>query len=118
MKQKQLAMRVSVAKIGGYPILEKIGKGASGTVYKGTDPMTGRDVAVKVLAGELATDPILRMRFAQECKVTKKLDHPNIVRVLDFGLDGIKPYLVMEYVDGETLGQRLDREGPWSRPST
>jgi serine/threonine protein kinase len=51
------------------------------------------------------------MRFAQECQVTRKLNHPNIVRVLDFGLDGNKPFLVMEYVPGENLGERLERTG-------
>jgi serine/threonine protein kinase len=98
-------------RIGGYRILEKIGKGGMGTVYKGQDPTTGRIVAVKVVGGEVAADPVLRMRFAQECQIARKLDHPHAVQVLDFGLDGTKPYLVMEYVDGESLGERLEREG-------
>ena len=91
-------------QIGGYQILDKIGKGGMGTVYKAQDPTTGRIVAVKVVGGEVAADPVLRMRFAQECQVARKLDHPNAVQVLDFGLDGTKPYLVMEYIDGESLG--------------
>ena len=98
-------------QIGGYQILDKIGKGGMGTVYKAQDPTTGRIVAVKVVGGEVAADPVLRMRFAQECQVARKLDHPNAVQVLDFGLDGTKPYLVMEYIDGESLGQRIEREG-------
>jgi serine/threonine protein kinase len=98
-------------QIGGYQILDRIGKGGMGTVYKAQDPTTGRTVAVKVVGGEVAADPVLRMRFAQECQVARKLDHPNAVRVLDFGLDGTKPYLVMEYIDGESLGRRIERDG-------
>jgi serine/threonine protein kinase len=100
------------AKIANYPILARISHGGQGTVYKGSDPYTGDAVAIKVLSDQMANDPVLRMRFAQECQVTRRLRHPNIVRVLDFGLDGSKPYLVMEYIEGETLGQIIDREGP------
>jgi serine/threonine protein kinase len=107
----QKSSRVKVPKIGGYEILRKVGKGGSGVVFQCRDAMTGRIVAVKVVGGEVAHHPVARMRFAQECKVARKLDHPNIVRVLDFGLDGAKPFLVMEYVDGESLGARIDREG-------
>jgi hypothetical protein len=80
-------------------------------VYKGQDPATGDVVAVKLLASELVNNE-WRMRFAQECQVTRALHHPHIVRVLDFGLDGSKAYLVMEYVDGVSLGQRLEETGP------
>ena len=103
--------KVTCTRIGQYPILEKIGKGGSGTVYRCQDPITGQPLAIKVLCGEVVSDPKLRMRFAQECQVSRALNHPNIVRVLDFGLDGSKPYLVMEFVDGESLGQRLERDG-------
>jgi serine/threonine protein kinase len=82
-----------------------------GTVYKGQDPTTGRIVAIKLVGSEVAADPVLRMRFAQECQAARKLDHPHAVQVLDFGLDGTRPFLVMEYVDGESLGQRLERDG-------
>ncbi len=101
----------SPAKIACYPILGRISFGGQGTVYQARDPHTGGDIAIKVLSEQMANDPVLRLRFAQECQVTRALRHPHIVRVLDFGLDGNKPYLVMEYVEGESLGQRLDREG-------
>jgi serine/threonine protein kinase len=104
-------MRVSVTKIGGYSILEKIGKGATSMVYKARDAMNGNVVAIKVISGEVANAQVARLRFAQECKVARKLDHPHIVRVIDFGLDGSKPYLVMEYVDGVTLGERIRLDG-------
>src|SRR6266446_8037064 len=97
--------------IGGYQILEKIAKGSTGTVFKASDPRTGAVVAVKVIPQEVVANEILRLRFAQECQVTRQLVHPHIVRVLDFGLDGLKAYMVMEYVDGESVGDRLEREG-------
>lgn len=100
------------ATIARYPILSRISHGGQGSVYKGSDPCTGQAIAIKVLSAQMANDPVLRMRFAQECQVTCRLRHPHIVRVLDFGLDGSKPYLVMEYIQGETLGQLVDREGP------
>jgi eukaryotic-like serine/threonine-protein kinase len=111
MTAPQSVARVSQAKIGGYPILAKIGAGGMGTVYKGKNPATGQFVAVKVLSGDGASSEVLRLRFAQECQVARRLDHPHIVRVLDFGLDGSRPYLVMEYVEGESLGGRLERGG-------
>jgi serine/threonine protein kinase len=107
----RIASEVCLTRIGDYEILNKIGHGGMGAVYKGLDPQTGQVVAIKVIRGEVAADPVLRLRFAQECQVTRKLVHPHIVRVLDFGLAGSTPFLVMEYVDGESLGERLEREG-------
>jgi eukaryotic-like serine/threonine-protein kinase len=107
----RIATQVSLTTLGGYQILEKIGDGGMGTVYKALDQAMHRFVAIKVIPAEVVADPVLRMRFAQECQVARKLDHPHAVKVLDFGLDGSKPYLVMEYVDGETVGNRLEREG-------
>src|SRR5258708_23991557 len=101
MTNRRIASQVSETTIGGYPILEKIGKGGMGTVYKGQNLMPGQFVAIKVLAGGVAANEVLRMRFAQECQIARQLDHPHLVRVLDFGLDGNKPFLVMAYVDGE-----------------
>jgi len=105
-----IASQVSETKIGGYHLLDKIGTGGLGIVYKGHDALNGKVVAIKVMPEMLVADEVLRMRFAQECQVARKLDHPHIVRVHDFGLDGNKPFLVMEYVVGESLGQRLERD--------
>jgi serine/threonine protein kinase len=99
------------ATIGAYPILKVLRESATTTVYLGRDPATGEKVAIKVIAGRVVNDPAKRLRFAKECQVARHLDHPHIVRVLDYGLDGSKPYLVMEYVKGGSLGQRLQREG-------
>ncbi|MCI0738088.1 MAG: serine/threonine protein kinase [Gemmataceae bacterium] len=106
-----ISSTVRLPKIGKYRIIERIGKGGQATVYKGKNPQNEEFVAVKVLPGALASDSVQSLRFAQEAKVTRRLNHPHIVRVLDFGLDGAKPFLVMEFVDGESLGQKLDREG-------
>jgi serine/threonine protein kinase len=112
MPTPRVVSQVSQTTIGGYPILEKIGTGGMGAVYKAQNPSTGALVAIKVLTGAGASNEVVRMRFAQECQVARKLDHPHIVRVLDFGLDGYRPYLVMEHVQGESLAQRLERGGP------
>src|SRR5688572_20042479 len=101
----------SLGKIASYPIVGRLSVGGQGTVYKARDPLTGGDLAIKVLSEQMVKDPVLRLRFAQECQVTRGLRHPHIVRVLDFGLDGNKPYLVMEFVEGESLAERLDRDG-------
>ncbi len=111
MTGQRIESQVSKTTVGGYPILEKVGVGGMGSVYKAENPMTGKLVAIKVVTNAVLADEVARMRFAQECQVARGLNHPNIVTVLDFGLDGSKPYLVMEYVDGESLGQRLEREG-------
>jgi serine/threonine protein kinase len=102
----------AVQKVGDYVILEQISRGAMGTVFKGRRPSTGGLVAIKLVSAEVVADEELRLRFAQECQVARLLNHPNVVGVLDFGLDGSRPYLVMEYVEGESLRQRLERQGP------
>lgn len=101
-----------LAKIAGYPILGKLRAGGQGSIYIGRDPQTGGEIAIKVLSEQMTDDPTLRMRFAQECQVARSLKHPNIAAVVDFGLDGNKPFLAMEYVKGESLGARVDRSGP------
>jgi serine/threonine protein kinase len=99
-------------QFGPYVLLGKIGSGSMATVYKARHADTGQDAAVKVMSQRLAADVNLTTRFARECKVARALDHPHIVRVLDFGLEGYTAYLVMEYVDGESLARRLERKGP------
>src|SRR5262245_23420668 len=98
------------AKIGDYRVLRNLGQGAMGVVYKGHCPVRNTPVAIKVVPERILSNPELRLRFAQECRLARKLDHPHIVRVLDFGLDKSRAYLVMEFVEGETLGDRLAHE--------
>lgn len=96
--------------VGSYDLLEKIAEGGMGTVHKARHKQTGQLVAIKIVPSHLTKNPILLKRFEQEYIAAKSLDHVNIVRALDFGEHGGCPYLVMEYVDGESLGQRLERE--------
>jgi serine/threonine protein kinase len=98
--------------IGDYEILEEIAGGASGCVYKGRYLTTGELVAIKVASSQTAGNPVLRKRFEQEFQVMRGLDHPNLVRALHLGHEGHTLYLVLEFVDGPTLGDRIEREGP------
>jgi eukaryotic-like serine/threonine-protein kinase len=97
---------------GAYELLAKIGAGAMGTVYKGRQWPSGPLVAIKVVLPEVVADRILLKRFEQEFLAAKRLDHPNIVRALDYQATPNHALLVMEYVEGESLGEKLEREGP------
>jgi serine/threonine protein kinase len=84
-------------------ILELIGAGGMGAVYKARQPHLDRTVALKILSHDLAQDPAFVERFNREAKVLGRLSHPNIVAVFDFGTTGPYCYLLMEYVDGVNL---------------
>src|ERR1700730_14071454 len=94
-------------QLGNYQILERIGKGGMGSVYKARRRASGDLVAIKTVSAAVADHPILRKRFEQEFHTARLLDHPHIVRAFEFGQEGTLPYLVMEYVDGPSLGQRI-----------
>jgi serine/threonine protein kinase len=84
-----------------------------GKVYKATDSRLNRTVAVKVLSEEIAADPELRARFEREARAVALLDHPHICAVYDVGQQDDVSYLVMQYLEGETLAARLTRtNGP------
>jgi len=100
--------------IGNYDLLEKIAEGGMGSIYRGRHRETGLIVAIKIMPAHTASNPVLLMRFEQEFRAASRLDHPNIVRALDFGESGDTPYLVMEFVEGESLGQKLERDGRMS----
>ena len=97
--------------VGNYDLLEKVAEGGMGAIYRGRNRQTGQIVAVKIMPPHMAANPVLLKRFEQEFRAANKLDHPNIVRALDFGDSGSTPYLVMEFVEGESLGQQLERKG-------
>ena len=101
----------TLTTVGSYELVEKIAEGGMGSIYKGRHRETGQIVAIKVMPRHLANNSVLLRRFEQEFRAATQLDHPNIVRGLDFGNLGNMPYLVMEYVEGESLGARLEREG-------
>ena len=101
-------MTVSVgSKLGPYEILESIGAGGMGEVYRARDTRLGREVAVKVLPALLSRDPDRLKRFEQEARAASALNHPNILTVFDIGIHADAPFLVMELLEGETLRERL-----------
>ena len=93
----------AVTQIGKYQVLGKLGEGGMGTVYRGMDPAIGREVAIKTL--KEATEE-LRQRFKQEAS-SGVLNHPNIVTVYDFGEQNGNPYIVMEFISGDSLDNLL-----------
>jgi len=94
-----------------YRILEKIGEGGMGVVYKALDTHLDRHVAIKVLPPDKVADPERRQRFVQEAKAASALNHPNIVIVHDITEDRGANFIVMEYVEGKTLDQLVGRKG-------
>ena len=95
--------------LGPYQIETPLGAGGMGEVYKARDTRLDRTVAIKVLPEHVAADPDLKQRFEREAKTVAALSHPHICPVFDVGeQDGVN-YLVMEYLDGETLAQRLEK---------
>ena len=98
--------------LGGerYELKERLGHGGMATVYSARDLKLDREVAIKLLADNFAGDDEVRRRFSREARLAAKLDHPNIVQVFDVGEDDGRPFIVMEQVDGGTVGDRI--EGP------
>ena len=84
-------------------MLEKLGAGRMGEVYRAQDARVGRNVALKILPESLAADTDRRWRFEQEARLAAALNHPNIMAIYDFGLDAHPPYIVAELVPGESL---------------
>ena len=95
-----------------YRILERVGRGGMGTVYKVEHTQMGKIAAVKLLHANLANDKDLIKRFHREATAISRLNHPNIVQVFDFGRVRNSVYLVMEFLKGEDLGHILMRDGP------
>lgn len=100
--------------LGNYRIHNKIGQGGMGTVYKATQISMDRIVALKILRDELSSDREFVKAFLNEARAAGRLNHPNVVRVHDFGEVGGIYYFSMEYVDGETVEDILKREGKLS----
>jgi serine/threonine-protein kinase len=103
---------MTAAVAGRYRIERPLGRGGMARVDLARDVELDRLVAVKVLAPELAADPELRQRFVQEGRLAARLGHPNVVGILDAGEEDGVPFIVMEYVDGETLADVVRRRGP------
>jgi eukaryotic-like serine/threonine-protein kinase len=101
----------SGTRLGPYEIAATLGAGGMGEVYRAKDTRLGREVAIKVLPAHFSSEPVRRQRFEREAKAISGLNHPNICVLYDVGHQDGVDYLVMEYIDGETLGKRLER-GP------
>jgi Tol biopolymer transport system component/predicted Ser/Thr protein kinase len=98
-------------KLGNYEVLDKLGEGGMGEVWRARDARLNRTVAVKVLPADVAADPSRRQRFEQEARALGALNHPNIVAVYDIGQSEGQAYIVSELVEGESLRKLIDR-GP------
>src|SRR6201997_1715605 len=96
---------------GRYRLEARIGSGGMSTVYRATDETLQRQVAIKLMNREIASDSDQLERFRREARAVAQLSHPHIVGVIDYGEDDSRPYIVFEYVEGETLKERIRRNG-------
>src|SRR6266705_1527175 len=96
----------SGTKLGPYEIVAPLGTGRMGEVYRARDTRLERTVAIKILPAQFSTDPVRKQRFEREAKTISSLNHPNICTLHDIGHQDGMDYLVMEYIEGETLAKR------------
>ncbi len=108
---------MSAQKFGRYVIKSEIGRGGMATVFHAYDPRFERDVAIKVLPKEFLHDPQFRARFEREAKTIALLEHPAIVPVYDFGEEEGQPFIVMRYMSGGSMSERI-QQGPISLEET
>src|ERR1700724_2215850 len=101
----------SGTKLGPYEIQSPLGAGGMGEVYRALDTRLDRSVAIKVLASHLSSSPELKQRMEREGRSISSLNHPYICQLYDIGSQNGTDYLVMEFLEGETLAERLKR-GP------
>jgi serine/threonine protein kinase len=102
----------TLREIGNYEIDFKIAEGGMGAVYKARHRDTGAEVAIKIIPPETARNQVLLRRFEQEFRAASLIDHPNVVKAIEYNGNGPSPFLVMEYVDGLCLGELVERDGP------
>ena len=103
-------------KIGRYEILERVGRGGMGVLYRGRDPILDREVAIKVMATEFSSDedPDAKNRFFREARAAAKLQHRNIVTIFEFAEEDNVPFIAMEFLRGQTLAARMNQRPPLS----
>src|SRR6058998_3018536 len=95
------------SRLGPYEVLSPLGAGGMGEVWRARDTRLGREVAIKVLPTEVASDPSRLKRFEKEARSASALNHPNIVTIYDIGSTESVSYITMEKVDGKTLRELL-----------
>jgi serine/threonine-protein kinase len=98
---------MDTSTIGRYQILERLGQGGMGVVYRAFDPQIERTVAIKVISAQLVDEPEHRQRFFREARAAGRLAHRNIITIFDLGEDNGHPYIAMEYVEGQSLDARM-----------
>ncbi len=98
--------------ISHYRIVEKLGRGGMGEVFLAEDTQLGRKVAIKFLPREVATDELAKQRLLREARTAATLDHPNICAIYEVGQDGDDSFIVLQYIEGETLASRIKRHLP------
>jgi serine/threonine-protein kinase len=98
---------MDISTIGRYQILERLGQGGMGVVYRAFDPQIERTVAIKVISTQLVDQPEHRERFFREARAAGRLAHRNIITIFDLGEDRGQPYIAMEYVQGMALDVRM-----------
>src|SRR5215510_16567004 len=100
-------------KIGRYQILERVGKGGMGVLYRGFDPVLDREVAIKLMHADFSEDTEqMRPRFYREARAAAKLQHRNIVTIFEFAEESNVPYIVMEFLRGSSLSARMNAQPP------
>src|SRR5512137_2619370 len=104
-------MSMSYPSLGKYKIIEEIGRGGMGAVYKAYDPFLDRTVAIKLLAPHLVWEPGFVERFMREARAAGRLQHPNIIPVYDVGQEGSNYYFVMACLPGPSLKQMISQKG-------
>jgi serine/threonine-protein kinase len=104
----------ALSTIGRYQIIEKVGQGGMGVVYRAHDSLLEREVALKIISASIEGNPELRERFFREARAAGQLSHRNIITIHDLGEHEGQPYLAMEYLVGEDLQKRLSRPEPMS----
>ncbi|MBI4503111.1 MAG: protein kinase, partial [Gemmatimonadetes bacterium] len=107
----------TLGKIGKYELIETIGEGAMGKVYRALDPVLGRNVAIKLMSASIANDAHLRDRFLREARAAANLQHPNIITIYDFGETDGHPFIAMEFVEGTDLAHLIEKREPLSLDS-
>ena len=100
---------MNLRQVGKYLIVEKLGQGAMGEVFKAQDSVLERPVAIKIITGRLSQDEKARDRFLREAKAAAQLNHPNIITVYDFGEEQGMAYMAMELLEGRDLRELLER---------
>jgi eukaryotic-like serine/threonine-protein kinase len=95
-----------------YRLEQLLGRGGMASVWLAADEVLERPVAIKILSDTIASDPEFVARFRREARVAAGLSHPNLIGIYDYAADSERPYLVMEYIEGETLAERISRRAP------